>query len=433
MIPPRPANDPPAVRLRRDVARAVRAGHPWVYAEAIAAPRDLPAGAIVDLLDPAGRFLARGVWDPDSPIAFRVWTLDPDEPVTAGRVAERVAAAAARRDALMAAGDTDCCRLVHGEADRLPGVVCDRYGDAAVLRFDGAGSAALRPWVVEAVRRLPGIARILERPFGRTARRRGGPARAGKAPAERPAVALWGDRPDRSTIVRERGLRFEVDLVCGHKTGLYLDQRENRALVRERAAGRCMVDLFAYTGGFAAAAAAGGARSTVSVELSRPAADAARRNLALNGADPAVHTVEVGDAFAWLARTAAARRTFDLLVCDPPSFAPNRAALPRACAAYRRLNAAVLRLAAPGALVLTCSCSSHLELRTFLDLLRTAAGDAGRRASVREVRGAGEDHPVVPWFPEGRYLKAVLLEVHPSYGSRPCRHPALGPLEQLHP
>jgi len=406
--------DLPSVRLRRDVVRAVRAGHPWVYAEALAAPRGLPAGTVVDLLDPAGGFLARGVWDADSPIAFRVLTLDPAEPVEAGLVAERFAAAAARRAGLLAAGDTDCCRLVHGEADRLPGVVCDRYGDAAVLRFDGAGPAALRPWVVEAVRRRPGIVRILERPFGRTARRRGRPGATADAPAERPAAALWGELPERPGIVREHGLCFEVDLVRGHKTGLYLDQRENRALVRERAAGRRVLNLFAYTGGFAVAAAAGGARSSLSVELSRPAVEAARRNLARNGADPALHTVEAADVFAWLACAAAARRTFDLLVCDPPSFAPNRAALPRARTAYRRLNGAVLRLAAPGALVLTCSCSSHLDRRTFLDLLRAAAGDAGRRASVREVRGAGEDHPVVPWFPEGRYLKAVLLEVSPS-------------------
>lgn len=414
MRPRRPAADLPSVRLRRDVVRAVRAGHPWVYAEALAAPRGLAAGAVVDLLDPAGRFLARGVWDPDSPIAFRVLTLDPAEPVAAGLVAERIAAAAARRAELLAAGDTDCCRLVHGEADRLPGVVCDRYGDTAVLRFDGAGPAALRSWVVEAVRGLPGIGRILERPFGRTARRRGRPASLTGTPAERPAVALWGALPERPGVVRERGLRFEVDLLHGHKTGLYLDQRENRALVRERAAGRRVLNLFAYTGGFAVAAAAGGARSSVSVELSRPAADAARRNLALHGADPAAHTVEPGDAFAWLERAAAARRTFDLLVCDPPSFAPSRAALPRARTAYRRLNAAVLRLAAPGALVLTCSCSSHLDPRSFLELLRAAARDAGRRAAVREVRGAGEDHPVVPWFPEGRYLKAVLLEVSSS-------------------
>lgn len=224
-------------------------------------------------------------------------------------------------------------------------------------------------------------------------------------------MALFGGLPDGPSLVREHGLRFEVDLVHGQKTGLYLDQRDNRALVRKLAAGARMLDLFAYTGGFAVAAVAGGARSSVSVEASRPAAAAARRNLALNGADSSAHTVDTADAFAWLARAEAARRTFDLLVCDPPSFAPNRAAVPKACAAYRRLNASLLRLASPRALVLTCSCSSHIDQRTFLGLLHAAAVDARRRIVVMEVRGAADDHPVVRWFPEGRYLHAVLLRV----------------------
>lgn len=410
MRPEPPTTPFPTVRLRRDVARAVRAGHPWIYAEALAAPRGLPSGSIVEILDPAGRFLARGLWDGRSPIAARVLSLDPTEPIDADLVADRIAAAVARRAPLLAKGDTDCCRLVHGEADRLPGVVCDRYGDTAVLRFDGDGPATLRPWVLRALRPLPDIRRILERPFARSARRRARTASRSDAFPERRPVALSGALPDGPITVRENGLRFEVDLARGHKTGLYLDQRENRARVRELAAGARVLDLFAYTGGFAVAAAAGGARTSVSVESSRPAADAARRNLALNGANAATHTVDAADAFAWLARAAAARRTFDLLVCDPPSFAPHRAAVPRARDAYRRLNASLLRLAAPRALVLTCSCSSHLDEGTFLDLLHAAAADAGRRIAIREVRGAAGDHPVVPWFPEGRYLKAVLLE-----------------------
>ena len=257
-----PAPEHPTVRLRRDLVRAVRRGHPWLYAEALVAPRELPSGTVVEVLDPAGRFLARGVWDAHSPIAVRVLSLDPAEPIDAALVAGRIAAAAAHRAELLGSGDTDCCRLVHGEADRLPGVVCDRYGDAAVLRFDGDGPAALRPWVLEAVRGLPGVDHVLERPFGRATSRRARTGPDGAAAAERPAVVLSGPAPEGPSVVREHGLRFEVDLLRGHKTGLYLDQRENRARVRELAAGRRVLNLFAYTGGFAVAAAAGGARSS---------------------------------------------------------------------------------------------------------------------------------------------------------------------------
>ena len=345
---------PVAVRLRRNVARSIRAGHPWVYAEAVAAPSGLPAGSVVDVLDAAGRFLARGIWDPGSPIAVRVFSRDPSAAIDRSFVAGRFRAAAESRAATLDLATTDAYRAVHGEADGLPGVICDRYADTAVLAFDGDGPAALRPWVVEAAGALDGVRRVVER---RT-KRAGSP----RKPPETSAVVLAGDAPPAPLLVTEHGMRLEADVVAGHKTGLYLDQRENRRRVGLLADGRRTLNLFSYTGGFTVAAALGGATATASVDVSRPALDAARRNLARNGIEAGDrHRLIATDAFEFLAEAGARRERWELIVSDPPSFAPNRAARPKAIAAYRRLHAALLGLAAPGARILACSCSSHVD------------------------------------------------------------------------
>jgi 23S rRNA (cytosine1962-C5)-methyltransferase len=380
---------------RRDVARRLRRGHPWVWADSLREPPGgLEAGAVVDVVDGEGRFVGRGLFDPGSPIAVRIFSRDPGEAVDAALVRRRVAEAAARREAAIDLALTDCYRLVHGEADELPGVVVDRYADVAVARFDGAAAATLRAAVAEAALALPGIGRLIERD-------------------DRRATSPNGAAPRGSLVVRarENGLAFEVDVVQGQKTGLFLDQRDNRALVRAHAAGRRLLNLFAYTGGFTVAAAAGGCRSSLSVDLAAPAIAAARRNLALNGFDGPRHELRAADAFDVLRDERERGRRWDLIVVDPPSFAPRRSALEAALASYRRLNAAVLRLAEPGALVLSCSCSSHVGRRAFLEVLDAAAREARVPVARREVRGAGPDHPVARGFPEGDYLKAVLLEV----------------------
>ncbi|MBI5502694.1 MAG: class I SAM-dependent rRNA methyltransferase [Deltaproteobacteria bacterium] len=383
------------------MVRMIRSGHPWIYAEALVPPPEpLPAGAVVEVVDFSGRFLARGLWDPGSPIAVRVFTREPGEVLGEALVRGRFLAAAERRAGILADGVTDACRLVHGEADFLPGVVCDRYGGVAVLRFDGDAAASLRPWVVRAAGAVPGIGRVLDRPFSRTRRSRG-PASRGTAADEAPGLV----------VVRENGLTFEVDLGRGHKTGMYLDQRDNRALVRSLAGGRRTLDLFCYVGGFTVAAAAGGAGPSLSIDISKPALAAARRNLGLNGLSADERELVPADVFAWLESSESRRRTWDLIVLDPPSLAPNRSSVRAAVGAYRRLNAAVFRLAAPRALVLSCSCSSHVDEAVFRKTVLAAASDAGRRVEVVESRGAAPDHPVVSSFPEGNYLKALLLRI----------------------
>jgi 23S rRNA (cytosine1962-C5)-methyltransferase len=238
--------------------------------------------------------------------------------------------------------------------------------------------------------------------------RAGGLALPGHRDTERRSDPGADDPP---LVVRENGLAFEVDVVRGHKTGFYLDQRDNRARVRSLAAGRRVLNLFAYTGGFAVAAAAGGATESLSLDIAAPAIDAARRNLARNDADPTRHRAEIADVRRALRGPSLARTRWDLIVLDPPSFAPSRKALPKALVAYRRLNAAALRLARPGTLLVSCSCSSHVDRRTFLRVLRDAAADAGVPLGRPAVHGAPPDHPSLAGFPEGDYLKAAFVTV----------------------
>ncbi|MCC6748865.1 MAG: class I SAM-dependent rRNA methyltransferase [Deltaproteobacteria bacterium] len=384
-------------------ARAVRAGHPWVWKDGLdRPPAELsPAGTVVELVDRHGAFVARGLYDPGSPIAVRVYSRTAAEALDEAWIAARVVDAARRRETMFDAAATEAYRLVHGEADGLPGVVCDRYGAVVVVRFDGAAAATLAAPVERALLGLPGIQRVFERRDRRGEREEPGPRDATTA----------GEPEATRVRVSEQGLYYEADLERGHKTGLYLDQRENRARVRELARGKRVLNLYAYTGGFSVAAAAGGARATLSVDLSTPAIAAAERNLALNGFGPPAHRVLVADVRKLLRAGLPEGGAWDLVVLDPPSFAPRQALVPRALEAYRMLNRAVLARLEPGALLLTCSCSSHVNRATFVTTVGEAARAAGVAVRRLWVHGAGADHPVLPAFPEGDYLKAVLLEV----------------------
>ncbi len=399
-----PVQQPPArLRLKKDVVAAIRRGHPWIFAAALERPaRELAAGSVVDVVAPGGQeFLARGFYDPDGPIAVRVLTRDPDVRLDAAFVRARVLSACALRRTAAHELDGDALRLLNGEGDVVPGLVLDAYADTGVVRFDGM--AAERAWaphartIFEAVREggIP-LVRVWARPSE---------GRAGGG------HALVGDAPRGLIMVREASLRFEVDVVHGQKTGLFLDQRPNRARVRDLAAGQRVLNLFAYTGGFSVAAALGGARQVTTVDLARPAVDAARRNFAHSGAPAEAHEFVAADCRAFLTDAAARGRRWDLAVCDPPSFAPSEKAKPAALVAYRGLNAQVAQVVAPGGLLATASCSSHVGMDDFTATVAAGCADAGRSARVVHAGGAGPDHPVSVAFPEGRYLKFLLLRL----------------------
>jgi 23S rRNA (cytosine1962-C5)-methyltransferase len=390
------------LRLQKDLARHLRAGHPWVFRKAIErAPRDLPAGAIVDVTD-EGRFVARGYFDPRSAISVRILTRDPAEAVDATFWRRRVARAAALRRELV--HGTTGMRLLHGEGDGLPGVVADRYERFAVLKLYSAGLVPHRAEIVEALRtEVDGLAGV----YGRDEIPRDDDEEEGGAPEGR---VLWGAEPPPTIEIDEHGMKVLVDVRRGQKTGHFLDQRENRRMVRELARDRPeALNLFSYTGGFSVASALGGARHVVSVDVDRDAIALARENFRANGLDMADHAFASEDAFELLARYKREGRRFDLVVCDPPAFAKSQRAVDAAIAGYASLNRAALAVLAPGGLLVTASCSARVSAEQFADAVKEAAFKARVDLQLVQETRQPPDHPVSLQFREGRYLKCLVL------------------------
>jgi 23S rRNA (cytosine1962-C5)-methyltransferase len=378
--------------------RSVRRRHPWVLSGAVARVTGEPEpGAWVRVLSAEGEPLGVGHWSPTSQIRVRLLAFGKEEPGDA-LVAERVALAVARRAADPLLADTDAIRLVNAEGDALPGLVADRYGDLLVVRLSTAGMAGRREVVAEALRAATGAAAGLERPDAAAARREGIPTRQG---------ILWGELPSQAVRIVERGRRYRVDTIGGQKTGFYLDQRDARDLVQRIAGGRRVLDLFAYTGGFAVAAACGGASAVDLVESSADALALARLHLEPL-ADRVPARFEHADAFRFVRGDVA---PYDLLVVDPPPLARRQADVPRAARAYKDVLLGALRLAAPEALVLAFSCSHHVGSDLFRKIVFGASLDARRPLQVLAELSAPSDHPVSIDHPEGRYLTGLLVRV----------------------
>ena len=397
-------SDIPQLALQKDLVRHLRAGHPWVFRKAIErAPRGLAAGTIVDVTE-GGRFVARGYLDPHSAITVRVLTREPAERVDAAFWRNRVARAhALRRETVTG---TTGYRLVHGESDGLPGVVVDVYDRFAVVKLYSAGLTPHRGDIVEAIRaEVPGLAGV----FGRDELGRDD-ADDGEGAAKPQGKVLWGAEPPERITIDEHGMKVLVDVRNGQKTGFFLDQRENRRMVRELGRGRAeALNLFGYTGGFSVAAALGGVKHVVTVDVDAGAIALARENFKVNGLDMADHAFATEDAFEILARYKREGRRFDLVVCDPPAFAKSQKAVEGALAGYASLNRAALAVLAPGGLLVTASCSARVSADQFADAVKEAAFKAKVDLQlVRETRQP-PDHPVSLQFREGRYLKCLVL------------------------
>lgn len=391
----------PLVTIHRRASEPVRRGHPWVFREAIVRVKGAAStGDCVALADEAGTALGFGVYDAGSPLAVRVWG---DEPVDDTLLATRLESALALRRSLFADGKTSAHRLLNGEGDRTPGLVVDRYAEIAVLRTDGDAAAVLverHEDVLAEALRGEGITTLVKR-----AATKGGP---------KESRVIFGPEPPARIAVTEHGVPFEVDLAQGQKTGAFLDQRDNRARVGElarhllaRGGPVSVLNLFSYAGGFSLHAALAGAKTT-SVDVAPLAHKTAQDSFRAAGVPLTGHAFVAADVYAFLETAKKKGNRFDLVISDPPSFAPSEKTVPRALAAYRTLHGAAASLLAPGGIFCAASCSSHVGLEAFLGTLDDAA--LGRRdLRVTDTYGPPPDHPTLSSFPEGRYLKLVVL------------------------
>jgi 23S rRNA (cytosine1962-C5)-methyltransferase len=354
----------------------------------------------VQVRDASGKPLASAAYSPASQIRARVWTFNPDESVDAAFFRARLARALAMREGLPAMRHTNALRLVHGESDGLPGLVVDRYADVLVAQFLASGVERWREPILDALSELTACEALFER----------SDAEVRKLENLAPRVGfVRGNRNAARCPIVEHGLNFRVDVEQGQKTGFFLDQRENRQRIRSLAGGREVLDGFSYTGGFAISALAGGAKHVTAMESSAPALEVAKENLAANPVDASRLEFVQADVFAHLRVLRDRGARYDMVVLDPPKFAPTATQAKNAARAYKDINLLAFKLLAPGGLLATFSCSGGVPADLFQSIIAGAALDAGVDAKIIERFGAAADHPIALEFPEGDYLKGLLV------------------------
>lgn len=382
----------PAIQLNQPLHEVIRRGHPWVFMDAVNFDDSIKAGTVVDLYSVDWEWVARGVWDPDSPIRFRAWTTNPDVAVNNNLLEQRIRQALKWRPFPNA--ETNGFRALNGEGDRTPGLVCDVYANVAVFRVDGVAAERWLQPAQRLMKKLLGVEHVA--------------VRRSQIYAQDKETAEWLEGGLDEVIFTEGGLKYVCDPISGQKTGFFLDQRANRARLAEVSKGRRLLNLFGYTGAFSLAAAAAGAARTTTVDLAKPAIKAAERHFEINGLVPQAHEFVASDVFDYLEQFQPGRAPFDVVVCDPPSFAYRRSDLERAIQAYVRLFSKVFEVMPAGSHVALASCSSHIHGEHFRRIVADAAAEAQVSYVMQGIWGADVDHPILASFPEGDYLQFSL-------------------------
>jgi 23S rRNA (cytosine1962-C5)-methyltransferase len=388
--------------------RSLLRRHPWVFDTAVARlDGHARPGDTVTVHSADGRPLAKAAYSPHSKIRARVWSFDVTTTIDHAFFKRGVAAAITRRAALPELSGQQGLRLIHAESDGLPGVIADQYGDTVVVQLTSAGAEKWRAAIADGLHKATGCARIYERSDSDV---------RGLEGLEPITGWLLGEAPTGEIVIEEHGVKMAVDIVVGHKTGFYLDQRDNRRLLAGLCAGRRVLNCFCYTGGFSLQAlagnAAGGAASVLSIDSSQPALDRAAANLALNPHLATVHAEwRCANVFDELRRLKTSGETFDVIVLDPPKFAPSASHAERASRAYKDINLLGCKLLTPGGFLMTYSCSGGIGLDLFQKIVAGAALDSHRTARVVKRLQGSADHPVDLAFPEGEYLKGLLLQL----------------------
>ena len=388
----------PALLLKPGREKSLLRRHPWIFSGAIARAEGNPGlGDTVDILSSRGDFLARAAYSPFSQIRARVWTFV-DERVEEGLLRRHVQAALERRTALGLDSSTSAFRLIHAESDLLPGLIVDRYADVLVMQCLTAGAELWREPLADLLLEETGAKAIYERSDADVRELEGLPQRAGP---------LRGKPPARVQI-REYGLQFVVDIEKGHKTGFYLDQRENRHLLQDFCAGKEVLNCFCYTGAFTVHALAAGAESVLSVDTSAEALGLGQENVDLNKLPEGRAEWAAADVFQALRKYRDEARSFDVIILDPPKFAPTLAQAERAARGYKDINLLAFKLLRPGGVLFTFSCSGGVDAALFQKIVASAALDAAVDAAILRTMTQAPDHPVLLSFPEGAYLKGLV-------------------------
>jgi len=389
----------PEVRLAKGRQKRVRAGHPWIFSNELQMSpetKSLTPGTVVAFADAGGGSVGTGFFNPHSLIAGRILRRD-GGPVDGALLESRLRAALFLRDRLFG---RPYYRMVHSEADGLPGLIVDRYGDFLCVQINAAGMALMQDTLIDALRAVTGSSAILLKNDNSTRRLEG----------LEDEVRWIGPEPPSPHILTENGVEFRLDLGSGQKTGWFFDQAANRALVASLASGARVLDLYCYLGGFGLSAAKAGAESVTLVDRSQAALDLVSQTAEANGLD-GLCDIRKASAFDETERLAAAGETFDIVVADPPAFVKSRRDQKSGARGYRKLARLSASLVAPGGLLFTASCSHHMPLDQFAEQVRRGIADTGREARILSTTGAGPDHPVHPHLPESAYLKAQLLQL----------------------
>lgn len=387
------------VVLKPGRGKSLARRHPWIFSGALQdVKKGIERGAVVNVVSAAGEVLAKGAWSPESQIRVRIWSFDPVEDINADFFRRRIRNAISLRKAFIPPED-NACRLINAESDGLPGLVVDQYADFLVCQFLSAGAEYFKQDIVRQLLDIVAPTGIYERSDVEIREKEGLPLQSG---------LLAGQEPPEYTEINQGGIRFLVDVRKGHKTGMYLDQRDNCHLVASMAGGREVLNCFAYTGGFTLAAIRGGAKHVTSIESSAEAISLFDKQADINNISGNHYENIKGDVFTVLRGLHDEQKKFDMVILDPPKFISSARQLKRGSRGYKDINMLAMKLLNEGGLLVTFSCSGHLSPELFQKIVADAAVDAGRTARMVAVLGQPADHPVALNFPEGRYLKGLV-------------------------
>ncbi len=392
----------PGIILKAGRERSIIHRHPWIYSGAIAKTIGNPRiGETVDVLSAREEFLARASYNPNSTIVGRIWTWNENELVDPGMLNKRLTKAITSRWEMKFIFQSDAIRLVHGESDGLPGLILDQYGETYVVQFLAASVEYWKDEIIDLILKLTNAKYLFERSDVDVRQLEGLPFISG---------LLSGVVSDKKIFITENDVKFHVDIINGHKTGFYLDQRDNRFIVRRFSNGLKVLDCFSYTGGFAINAMLGQAKSVTLIDSSSQALSMARENILLNNLSLNNVTIVEHDVFKYLRFLRDSATSFDLVILDPPKFASTTAHIERAARGYKDINLLALKILKPGGILVTFSCSGGISEELFQKIIAGAALDANVEAVIIQRLHQAPDHPVALNFPEGAYLKGFVIQ-----------------------